>query len=1078
MIGLKSSHIVFFTVLLFGINAFAQIDSPVKESIEPGKSLERSLKPDEQHLYSLKLERGQSAIVSVEQIGIDVALVLHNPDEKPVFQVNQHKTISQTESLLVLAETGGTFLILVSPASTKISNGLYRITVENPRAATEKDRQRFDAQTAVFEANELFLKESAAARRQALEKANKALALWKSLGDELWTAKILHQIGWINYWLEDYQPALEFLTQALALRRKINDRSGEAETLAALGSLYIYNNANQPARVIEYLEEAQKIQREIGNNAGAAMALYELGTFLFFTGNNQKAREKFEEALQLYRAEKQARGEANSLSNLGTIFLFTGEFQKALDAFRQALESNRILKDRIGEANSLNKIGQSYLKLNEINAALEYFEQSLKILDELDYKYSKGFVYTSIATVQYKLGERDKARLNFEKALEFHRLSKDRRSEATALLNLGKYYSETADKTKALDYLNQALQIARENADAYAEANILQSLGEISMTIGERPAAAKFFNDSLALKRTIKDPVNETVTLYSLGKLEKDSGNLKTAWEQISKAVEIIESLRSSVINPQLRSSYFASQQDFYGLAINILMDLHQLDSSAGYDKLALEMNERARARSLLELLGEARADIRKGVDNSLLTRERAIQQNINFKESRRLQLVGGKYTPAEIEAADREIGALLAEYEQIQDRIRVISPAYAALAHSAPLKFKDIQSQLDAETVLLVYRLRGDKSYLWVVTPAEVKSFLLPERAAIEKQALEFYNLLQASFRRAARLQTQNASAALGKMLLGPAAQFLENKRLLIVADGALQYLPFASLTLQNSKSAAENRFLIETNEIVNIPSVTILAELRRISRARNSAPKTLAVFADPVFTPEDERLKADKQIASAANTGTFSKLSRAAQESAGVRNFSRLRFTRREAEEISGFLPSSMQLKVLDFAASRENLLKQDLSQYRILHIATHGILNNQRPELSGLVFSLINEKGAAQEGFLRANEIYNLKLAADLVVLSACRTALGKEVGGEGLISLTRGFFYAGTPRVVVSLWNIDDESTAELMRLFYKSMLQDKLAPAAALRKAQQEMQKNPRFSAPYYWSGFILQGDWR
>ncbi|HZN12190.1 MAG TPA: CHAT domain-containing protein, partial [Blastocatellia bacterium] len=186
----------------------------------------------------------------------------------------------------------------------------------------------------------------------------------------------------------------------------------------------------------------------------------------------------------------------------------------------------------------------------------------------------------------------------------------------------------------------------------------------------------------------------------------------------------------------------------------------------------------------------------------------------------------------------------------------------------------------------------------------------------------------------------------------------------------------------------------------------------------------------------------------------------------------------TRREAEEIVALAGAGAGLKALDFEASRATATSEGLGQYRIVHFATHGLLNSQHPELSGLVLSLVDERGQPQDGFLRVHEVYNLKLGADLVVLSGCQTSLGKEVKGEGMLGLTRGFMYAGAPRVVASLWQVPDQPTAELMRQFYKGMLAEGLRPAAALRAAQVAMWKGRRWAAPYYWAAFVLQGEWR
>jgi CHAT domain-containing protein len=329
-----------------------------------------------------------------------------------------------------------------------------------------------------------------------------------------------------------------------------------------------------------------------------------------------------------------------------------------------------------------------------------------------------------------------------------------------------------------------------------------------------------------------------------------------------------------------------------------------------------------------------------------------------------------------------------------------------------------------------------------------------------------------------------------------------LEKKRLLIVSDGALQYIPFAALpkpdsrpktqdpkpqTTDHEPPTTDHRPLIVDHEVVHLPSASVLAVLRRELVARQAAARTVAVLADPVFQENDPRVKRPPSQAEPKSDGAAAKgvepplvaesVTRSARES-GLASFARLPLSRREAEAITSLTPKTERLTALDFRASKPTVAQADLRQYRIVHFATHGLLNSQHPELSGIVLSLVDEQGKSQDGFLRLHEIYNLELGADLVVLSACQTALGKEIKGEGLVGLTRGFMYAGAPRVVASLWKVDDKATAELMKQFYRGMLKEGLRPAAALRAAQVSMWQEQRWHAPYYWAGFVLQGEWK
>jgi CHAT domain-containing protein len=350
-----------------------------------------------------------------------------------------------------------------------------------------------------------------------------------------------------------------------------------------------------------------------------------------------------------------------------------------------------------------------------------------------------------------------------------------------------------------------------------------------------------------------------------------------------------------------------------------------------------------------------------------------------------------------------------------------------------------------------------------------------------------------QARVARAAA-EYEAAAAGLSATLLGPTAALLGEKRLVIVADGALQYVPFAALPEPGDErsagtgTATSAEPLVARHEIISLPSASVLAVLRREREGRKPAAGTVAVLADPVFDKDDDRVaaiagaraKAKPAGAEAVETDEAGELRRATRE-AGLTEglIPRLPFSRQEAEAILSLAPARSRMAALNFQANRRAATGAALSNYRIVHFATHGLLNAEHPELSGLVLSLVDEQGRAQDGFLRLHEIYNLSLpSAELVVLSACQTGLGKEVRGEGLVGLVRGFMYAGAPRVAASLWKVDDWATAEMMKHFYRGLLQEKLRPAEALRRAQAAMWRQRRWQSPYYWAGFVLQGDWK
>jgi CHAT domain-containing protein len=344
--------------------------------------------------------------------------------------------------------------------------------------------------------------------------------------------------------------------------------------------------------------------------------------------------------------------------------------------------------------------------------------------------------------------------------------------------------------------------------------------------------------------------------------------------------------------------------------------------------------------------------------------------------------------------------------------------------------------------------------------------------------------------------------------MVLQPVAALLGTKRLIIVPDGALQLVPFQVLSnppsinpangntarSKNSrKGRNDRRMLVEDHEIVYEASASVLALQRKEFGSRQPARHALAVFADPVF--DQEGLERELGLRHAArvgqaqpsgnstssstdpNTRTRSDLTRGINDM-GIGSISSLPESRKEAEAIMNFVPMGEGMAALGFEASRTTVMSVDLSQYRVIHFATHGFADFNHPELSGIVLSLMDANGQPQDGYLRLHDIYNLNLPAELVVLSACQTGVGKQIKGEGLMALTRGFTYAGATRVVASLWKVDDEATRQLMEEFYKQMFTNKLKPAAALRKAQIKLYRQSQWHSPFYWAGFVLQGEWR
>ncbi|HSN87854.1 MAG TPA: CHAT domain-containing protein, partial [Thermoanaerobaculia bacterium] len=524
----------------------------------------------------------------------------------------------------------------------------------------------------------------------------------------------------------------------------------------------------------------------------------------------------------------------------------------------------------------------------------------------------------------------------------------------------------------------------------------------------------------------------------------------------VEPALALVESVRGRALGDLFRTSFSGSVLDAYQLQIDILMSLHAKSPGSGFAVRAFEASERARARGLLDLLRESRVEVRGAIDGDLAERERRLRQTLNAKVELRQRLLASRTGAAGAAEVEREIVLLLTQYGAAEARISSQDPWYAELTQPEPLRLAELQAWLDDGTVLVEYSLGARHSVLWWITATSFEAFELPPRAVLAEAARRAAEAL--SVPDPGRLDERHqALENLGRLLLTPLAGRLSGQRLAVVADGPLQHIPFAALPAPGGGDP-----LLVRHEVVHLPSAGVLRELRRKPVPAERPLGLIALLADPVFAADDPRVSTTEATAGSPTEET---------------PFERLVWTRREAEAITALADPSQVFLALDFDASRETLTGPRAGHYRILHLATHGVIDSENPALSGVVLSRVDPQGRSRDGFLHLTDLYSLKISAGLVVLSGCRTALGKEIRGEGLVGLTRGLFRAGASQVVASLWAVRDRATAELMRRFYSALLRDGLKPAAALREAQLSLRAEPRWRDPYFWAPFTVQGDW-
>ncbi|MBX7221065.1 MAG: CHAT domain-containing protein [Blastocatellia bacterium] len=1140
-----------------------------------GKPVERELKAGEVHVYPFTLAGNQCLNIKVHQQNLNVALRVIDPDGKEGPYVSGSEETIGPDYLTLATTAPGTYRIEICPADPKAQPGRYTIVAQELRQATPNDRDRMWAQHQYRAGIELMEKESAGAIQEAMKLLETVREAFHRVGDPFGEANTIDLLASCHRVLGDKKKAKEINLAALPLKKAAQDPMGEATTLNNIA--VVCHQTGEYPEAIAYYEQAIKLCSDYGDHASESILIGNIAGVYDKMGEKQKALEYYRRAIPIKKAYASQLSLAQTYNNIGVTYsdlseyklavdnmtqglelcdakipgskflagyLYnnlgkvtnaSGEPQKALDYLRRSLDLFQEVGNKDGQSMVLTNTGYAYMGLGETRKAIELFAQALPLCQAAGSQARECQVLNNLGYSYCALGDMGKGLESFNQAFELGKKLTDPFGQAGTLNNLGKYWLDRGDTPKALEYLQQALPLTRTTGNRGSEALTLQLLGVGLNRTGKKTEGLEALNQSVQLWQEIGNRGAAADALATLAQTEQEQGRLTAAKAHIEQALGLIEFIRSRVGRQELRTSYFATAQAQFQIYLNILLGLHEADPQAGFDRLAFNASEQARARSLLDLLNEAQVDLRQGVDPRLLDEEQNLKKRITGKFEGLSKLLAGKHTAEQKNRAETELQTLTEQYRQLQAEIRQKSPKYAALTQARPITVEELQKDLlDPETLLLEYVLGEKKSHLFAITQTGFSVYELPAGKDISQLARHAYDLLTTratGLKKSAQAQTPGNSEAeyhtqvqqadqaypavaarLSRLLLGPVAPQLHRQRLVIVADGMLQMLPFAALPEPDgavheagnhrlkptsrrrqqalAKQAVNQSPLMSRHEIVVLPSASTIKALRRETGGHSQVAHEVAILADPVFSASDERLKTKAQAAPATPDGSgfttryldqFDDEASSPAEPGTIKQrqlrIPRLPATRLEAEAIRAISGNSASVR-LDFQASKPAAMGADLSSFRYIHLATHGYVNAARPELSAVLLSLVNEAGEPVDGFLRLEDLFNLNWPAEVVTLSACQTGLGAEVKGEGLIGLTRGLMYAGARRVVVSSWNVSDQATAAFMTEFYRGMLKDKLRPAAALQAAQKKMLTGTKWQAPFYWAAFQLQGEWR
>jgi CHAT domain-containing protein len=818
-------------------------------------------------------------------------------------------------------------------------------------------------------------------------------------------------------------------------------------------------------------EQALALSIKIDDKTRQARSLMQIGTVSFHTGQTEKAIEHFKQSALLASQAGDSNLQSLALNSAAVLLTSSGFYEEALHFYTQSLTLSRQRNDRRSEAFILMSMSPLYMDTDDFVKADQLLQEALQIIREVkaggaDVKVLEEYTLLRIAWLEYLRG-------NFAAALQAVQETLARETGQTSGANrvdtrhrLGEIHTAMGNHEKAAEVYRELAELARKLKIQKSEALALGNLAWSEFQLGRATEALALIKQAIPMLRQTGSTIEDWRYLYFLAEIERALKHNEEALSSYREALGAVERVRSLTVPTETaRAGLASSFREVFVSAIDFLFSLRR-------ETEALEIAEAYHGRAFLDVLAESKIDLRAQVSREHRKREDQIFESISSIQK---ELWKPELTEEREKRLKEDLRRAESELETFQLEMRRANPRYARVKYSQPVKPESIaKALLDSDTALIEYVLGEKKSFAWVVHQDKITSVILPPKQQIDDLIQDYREALSGKVssltmgQATARLKAK--SQQLYEKIFRPLDTHLSSvQKLIIVADGALTYLPFETL-IRDPKEAAHTSasplYLVERFAISYAPSASALAAIQATGRDAAKNAKGLIAFGDPVYT--------SSQPGSRDSNPATGKVSNYAERGFDYRQ---LPYTRTEVNEIAALFPGTERTVYLGMEAREQKVKTESLAKYRYLHFAAHAMIDEDHPARSGVVLS--SENNSKEDGTLQMSEVMRLQLNADVVTLSACRTGLGRLHTGEGVIGLTRAFLYAGASSVVVSLWNVNDMATATLMRSFYGN-LKKGLSKDDALRQAKLELIKGQKrlWRHPYYWAPFILIGERR
>ena len=1033
------------------------------QELSPGTEQQVEIPAGTTRQFTLSLPAGTAADLEVTQRAGFVDVEFRGGDElrggDDVLKLRTESGLLGRMQATLLAAKSERWLLTLVPRKGK-GAGAVGIRVSSLRQASATDQLKASAFEHYVEAEALryanYRETVVTARPADITARTRAAyttaeAQYAAAGDGCGVRRARIGLSRMEVNLEQYAEARATAEAALTATCD-DDFAEQAQALKTLGMAAAYEGDFSASGVAA--EGALHLYEKTGDLRYQGIVLGNLSAVYMQLGETDRALAAAHGALKAAEDTADSQGVVFSRKSIADIYLARGEFASALQEYRATLGTLAVTPYPMVEGETWDDLGIVYHRMADYQESLKAYATAESVWKQMGSRAGEADTLINEAQTLLELGNVGSAVREFQIALTIVRADGLKSPETRALRGLGVACMAEGKLIEARRYFSQSLELAQTTGELAAQSYALRAIAGVDTRQGALQAARRRDEAALRLAREAADRDGEAATLAELARILGRAGDLIEARGMIDQALAIIETQRGQIDDPSLRTSYFAAMRAYPDTQIDLLMRLDARYPGEHYARAALVAAERARARSLQDMFAEKSIRVAHGLPPELADSLHVAEERMRAAA---FQLSRANSRPtADRRALANAFDDASHALDEVRGRVRGANPRYADLIQPRAPKIDELQKTLlDDDVAVLEYWLGARESYVWILTRTAFRAVRLPPRDQIEaagraldallrappgaeqaqaaEQAQGFEAMAAADTRRS--ISIRDAAAKVATMVIGPAVLRGLPQKVAIVADGSLLSLPFGILP------TADGRTVGGTHDVSYLPSITTLQWLRRSGRGTRNA--ALAVFAAPV----------------------------------GDASMAALPYSRSEADAIAALLPPERVWLALGPAASRASALTADWKRFTIAHFATHAVVDVNRPEISGIVLSSRDDEGHVQDGTLRMNDIYDLHMPVDLVVLSGCETAAGRNVDAEGVFSLSRAFFYAGAPRVVASLWPVEDRATAAFMPEFYRALLVEHMSPASALRVAQQHLARDSRWAAPYYWAGFVVQGDW-